>query len=191
MSQVFVIMGVSGCGKSTVGLALAQRLGAMFYDGDDFHPPQNVAKMAGGSPLNDDDRYPWLARLHDLLAEHLAQGETAVLACSALKKKYRDQLRQGNEGVRLVYLQGSLNLIWERMAARQDHYMKPVMLQSQFDALEPPSPQNTMIISVEHSVEDIVDYIIQEFDLNSQAEGTSELDENVQNRNGDPPRHRI
>ena len=191
MSQVFVIMGVSGCGKSTVGLALAQRLGAMFYDGDDFHPPQNVAKMAGGSPLNDDDRYPWLARLHDLLAEHLAQGETAVLACSALKKKYRDQLRQGNEGVRLVYLQGSLNLIWERMAARQTHYMKPAMLQSQFDALEPPSAQNTMIISVEHSVEDIVGRIIREFGLDSQAEGASELDENVQDRNGDPPRHRI
>lgn len=75
MNQVFVIMGVSGCGKSTVGLALAQRLGAMFYDGDDFHPPENVAKMANGIPLNDDDRYPWLARLHDLIAEHLARGK--------------------------------------------------------------------------------------------------------------------
>lgn len=189
MNQVFVIMGVSGCGKSTVGLALAQRLGAMFYDGDDFHPPENVAKMANGIPLNDDDRHPWLVRLHDLIAEHLARGETAVLACSALKKKYRDQLRQGNNGVRLVYLQGSLDLIWERMAARQSHYMKPDMLQSQFDTLEPPSPQNALIISVEHSVEDIVEQIIHQFGVESQAEGTSEPYENVQDRNGDTPCH--
>ncbi len=161
MTAVVVIMGVSGCGKTTVGVAVAQKLGASFYDGDDFHPPQNVAKMSNGIPLDDDDRYPWLARLHDLIADHLARGETAVIACSALKKKYRDQLRQGNDGVRIVYLQGSLNLIWERMAARQAHYMKADMLQSQFETLQPPSPHNTLIISVEHSVDSIVDYILQ------------------------------
>jgi gluconokinase len=161
MTTVFVIMGVSGCGKTTVGLALAQKLGAPFFDGDDFHPPQNVAKMSQGIPLDDDDRYPWLARLHDLIADHLARGESAVIACSALKKKYRDQLRQGNEGIRIVYLQGSFNLIWERMAARPAHYMKAEMLHSQFEALEPPSPHNTLIISVERSVDRIVDYIMQ------------------------------
>ncbi len=158
---VFVIMGVSGCGKSTVGLALANRLNCPFYDGDDFHPPENVAKMASGTPLNDDDRYPWLARLHDLIETHLEKGETAVLACSALKKKYRDQLRQGNDGIRFVHLQGSQALIWERMQARQSHYMKADMLQSQFEALETPSPNNTLIISVENDVEEIVEQIIQ------------------------------
>ncbi|WP_420628922.1 gluconokinase [Candidatus Leptofilum sp.] len=158
---VFVVMGVSGSGKTTVGLALAERLGCPFYDGDDFHPPENVAKMASGTPLNDDDRYPWLVRLHSLIADHLERGETAVLACSALKKKYRDQLRQGNDGVKFVHLQGSLNLIWERMVARQTHYMKADMLQSQFDALEVPSPDNTLIINVENDVESIVTHIIQ------------------------------
>lgn len=161
MTTVFVIMGVSGSGKTTVGLALAQKLGVPFYDGDNFHPPENVAKMASGIPLDDDDRYPWLVRLHDLIADHLARGETAVVACSALKKNYRDQLRQGNEGVYLVYLQGSLNLIRERMQARQAHFMKAEMLHSQFEALEPPSAHNTLIVSVEQGVDSIVNYILQ------------------------------
>jgi gluconokinase len=117
--------------------------------------------MAGGTPLNDDDRYPWLVRLHDLIRAHLEMGETAVLACSALKKKYRDQLRGGNDGVCFVHLQGSLNLIWERMKARQAHYMKADMLQSQFGTLETPSADNTLNISVENDVESIVEHIIQ------------------------------
>ncbi len=158
---VFVVMGVSGCGKTTIGMALADKLGCPFYDGDDFHPPENIAKMSSGIPLDDADRYPWLARLHDLIADHLGRGETAVLACSALKKKYRDQLREGNDDVYIIYLKGSLNLIWERMETRQAHYMKAEMLQSQFEALEPPSPHNTLIISVEHSVDNIVEHIIQ------------------------------
>lgn len=161
MGQVFVMMGVSGSGKTTVGKALAQRLGAPFYDGDDFHPPQNVAKMASGVPLDDADRHPWLARLHDLIREHLARGETAVVACSALKQKYRDQLRHGNDGLIFVYLQGSFDLLWERMKTRQAHFMKADMLQSQFATLEPPSPHNTLVISVEHNVERIVQLIIQ------------------------------
>ncbi|MCB9419963.1 MAG: gluconokinase [Ardenticatenaceae bacterium] len=161
MSRVYVIMGVSGSGKTTVGRALAERLGVPFYDGDDFHPPENVAKMANGIPLNDTDRHPWLARLHDLIAEHEARGETAVLACSALKKKYRDQLREGNDNISIVYLEGSYDLIWERMAVRQAHYMKADMLQSQFDTLEPPSSANTLIINTKHNVSTIVDSIIQ------------------------------
>ena len=161
MTTVFVIMGVSGSGKTTVGLALAQKLGAPFYDGDDFHPPQNVAKMANGIPLDDADRHPWLVRLHDLIAGHLARGRTAVIACSALKKKYRDQLRQENEGLSIVYLKGSLNLLWERMKVRKDHYMKAEMLHSQFEALEPPSPHNTLIINVEEGLDSIIDHIIQ------------------------------
>lgn len=158
---VFVVMGVSGCGKTTVGMALAEKLGCTFYDGDDFHPAENVAKMASGKPLNDDDRHPWLARLHDLITDHLARGETAVLACSALKKKYRNQLREGNDEITIVYLQGSYDLIWQRMTARPGHYMKANMLQSQFDALEPPSPQNTLIANVAQPVANILAQILQ------------------------------
>jgi gluconokinase len=160
MTAVYVLMGVSGCGKSTVGEALAQRLGCPFYDGDDFHPPQNVAKMASGRPLNDDDRTPWLARLHDLIARHLERGETAVLACSALKKRYREQLREGNEGLRFVYLQGDFELIWRRMQERPAHYMKADMLQSQFADLEEPGEDEAMIAGIEGDVRRIVESIL-------------------------------
>ena len=156
MNQVFVITGVSGSGKTTVGIALAERLDVPFYDGDDFHPAENVAKMANGQPLNDDDRYPWLARLHDLIANHLAKGQSAVVACSALKNKYRDQLRQGNQGMRIIYLQGSFELILGRMKARKDHFMKADMLQSQFDTLESPSAHNTLIVSIDGEVDEII-----------------------------------
>ncbi len=158
MSNVFVVMGVSGCGKTTVGQAMAKHFGCPFYDGDDFHPPENVAKMVSGVPLNDDDRAPWLARLHDLLAEHIGRGETAVLACSALKKKYRDQL-QVNGRVQFVYLHGSFDLIWQRMQARKNHYMKAEMLQSQFDTLEPPSVDEALIIYIDRDIESILKLI--------------------------------
>jgi len=160
MSQVFVVMGVSGCGKTTVGQALAERLNCPFYDGDDFHPAENVAKMANGTPLNDNDRAPWLARLAALLQEHLDRGETAVLACSALKKKYRDQLRV-NDQVQFIFLEGSFDLIWQRMQARQNHYMKADMLQSQFDTLEPPTDNEAVTISINQEVEAIVNQILQ------------------------------
>lgn len=156
---VYVIMGVSGCGKTTVGMALAKRLGCPFYDGDDFHPPENVAKMASGVPLNDDDRYPWLVRLHDLLAEHVERGETAVLACSALKKKYRDQLQVNNE-TRFIFLHGSFDLIWQRMQARKNHYMKAEMLQSQFDTLESPTNDEAFIIAIDQPAYEIVQAIM-------------------------------
>ena len=141
MTSVYVVMGVSGSGKTTVGQALARALDCPFYDADDFHPPENVAKMAGGVPLTDADRAPWLARLHKLLADHVQRKQTAVLACSALKEAYRERLRRGLSGVRFIYLQGDFDLIRERMQARENHYMKAEMLQSQFDALEPP-PQH-------------------------------------------------
>lgn len=159
--RVYVVMGVSGSGKTSVGRALAQRLEAPFYDGDDFHPPENVAKMARGVPLDDTDRHPWLLRLQALIAEHLARGATAVVACSALKKRYRDLLCNGNDGVDVIFLQGSMERIWERMAAREEHYMQPEMLASQFDALEPPSPQDALVVSIEPPVETIVDRILE------------------------------
>lgn len=160
MHRVYIIMGVSGCGKSTVGQTLAEQLSLPFYDGDDFHPPENVAKMSQGIPLTDTDRLPWLARLHDLAAEHLARESGAVIACSALKKAYRDQLRGDLEGVQFVYLQGSFDLIWSRMSTRQNHYMKADMLQSQFDTLEAPLPDEALIFSVTDSPQAIVERIV-------------------------------
>jgi len=149
-------MGVSGCGKSTVGQALADHFGCPFYDGDDFHPPENVAKMASGTPLNDEDRAPWLAVLHDLLAAHGEKGETAVLACSALKKNYREQLRAGNKSIRFVYLQGDFDLIWQRMQTRPHHYMKAEMLQSQFDTLEAPDASEALALPIAMSIPDMI-----------------------------------
>ncbi len=156
---VYVMMGVSGCGKTSVGKALAERLNCPFYDGDDFHPSENVAKMASGIPLNDDDRYPWLGRLHDLIEAYLKRGETAVLTCSALKKKYREQLAGGNTGVVFVFLRGSFDLIWARMQARQNHYMKAEMLQSQFEILEPPGVDESLIIDIDQDIAKIVKQI--------------------------------
>ncbi len=161
MAMVFVMMGVSGCGKTTIGRALAQHLRCPFYDGDDFHPPENVAKMGAGHPLNDEDRAPWLARLSALIGDHLAKGEPAVLACSALKKSYREQLRAGNEGILFIHLQGDFPLIWQRMQARHNHYMKAEMLQSQFDTLEPPGPDEAITIPIYEDVDTILRRIIQ------------------------------
>jgi gluconokinase len=131
---IVVVMGVAGCGKSTVGALLAERLGAEFLDGDDFHPPGNVAKMAAGTPLTDQDRAPWLERLN----AELRRREHAVLACSALKESYRRALGRG-VACRFVHLRGSLELIRARMAARQHRYMPVTLLESQFAALEPPA----------------------------------------------------
>lgn len=158
-SCVYIVMGVSGCGKSTIGQELAAALDSPFYDGDDFHPPQNVAKMARGEPLDDDDRAPWLARLADLIADHLARGETAVLACSALKRRYRDQLRV-SDAVRFIYLVGDFDTIWARMQARSGHYMKPEMLHSQFAALEAPAVDEALPVAVDRPVTEIMPLIL-------------------------------
>jgi len=156
----YVVMGVSGCGKTTVGEALAAHLNCPFYDGDDFHSPENVAKMASGVPLNDADRAPWLASLADLIRDHLARGETAVLASSALRKSYRDQLRV-DDRVRFIFLDGDFDLIWGRMQARQDHYMKAEMLRSQFDALERPDESVAIRIDIDQDVSDILQQVIE------------------------------
>ncbi len=138
-------MGVSGCGKSTVGRLLAGQLGWPFFDADDYHPPENVAKMAAGRPLTDADRSPWLDTLHALLADHLRRGASLVLACSALKAAYRQRLADGLD-VRFVHLQGDFGLIYRRMQARRGHYMRPEMLRSQFADLEPPADALTLDI---------------------------------------------
>jgi gluconokinase len=153
-----IVMGVSGSGKTTVGKMLASRLGWDFFDADEFHSPENVAKMAAGVPLADEDRSPWLARLHDLLAGTLRAGRHPILACSALKERYRDELRAGNANLRVVYLKGSFDLIRARMKDRPDHYMKPEMLRSQFDALE--EPPDAWVAEVARPPEKIVEYIL-------------------------------
>ncbi|OBF58964.1 gluconate kinase [Mycobacterium sp. 852002-53434_SCH5985345] len=129
-----VVMGVSGSGKSTVGAALARRLRVPFVDADSLHPPANIAKMAAGEPLDDDDRYPWLDKVGEWLAGHRDGG---VASCSALKRKYRDQLRTHCPQVEFLHLAGSPALISGRLAARTGHFMPAGLLRSQFDALEP------------------------------------------------------
>ena len=132
--MIVLVMGVSGSGKNTVGELLAQRLGFEFIDGDDYHPQANVAKMAAGTPLTDADRWPWLDRLNFILRDKTH----AVLACSALKAAYRERLQQGIDDFRIVYLQGSEELIGKRVAGRRHRYMPPSLLASQFATLEPP-----------------------------------------------------
>jgi gluconokinase len=149
-------MGVSGCGKTTVGHALADALGCPFYDGDDFQPEENIARMSSGTPLTDADRWPWLERLHALLGEHARRDETVVLACSALKRSYRDRLCAGIEGVRIVHLEGDFDLIYARMQERLGHYMKPDLLRSQFETLETPAAEEALILDIAEPVEAIV-----------------------------------
>ena len=152
-------MGVSGSGKSTIGRLLAEKLGVDFYDGDDYHPKANVIKMKQGRPLNDSDREGWLDRLNLVATEHAEEG--AVIACSALKKKYRKRLGKGIEDhVVFIYLEGSFKLISNRLAQRKGHFMPPDLLRSQFHALQ--VPENAISISIEHSPAYIVDLILKE-----------------------------
>lgn len=131
-----VVMGVSGCGKSTIGAGLAQALGLRFVEGDELHPPRNVALMAAGTPLTDEDRREWLEAVARVLAD--AKDDGVVVSCSALKRRYRDLLRASAPDLTLVHLRGEPALLAERLAARKGHYMPPSLLQSQLDTLEPP-----------------------------------------------------
>lgn len=147
-------MGVSGAGKSTVGRALAERLGYPFLDADEFHPPQNVAKMASGTPLTDADRAPWLEALN----RRLRDLPDAVLACSALKASYREQLAQGVPDCRIVHLRGTIEVIRERLAARQHRYMPASLLESQYATLEP--PRDAIEVGISASIPDCVEAIV-------------------------------
>jgi gluconokinase len=143
MALRIVVMGVSGCGKSTVGEGLAQALGLPFVEGDVLHPPRNVALMAAGTPLTDGDRQGWLEAVADRLAQ--AQEGGLVVSCSALKRCYRDLLRASAPDLLLVYLTGEPGLLASRMHARTGHYMPPMLLQSQLDTLEPPQPDERVL----------------------------------------------
>ena len=157
-AKFLIVMGVAGSGKTVVGQALAARLGWDFYDADDFHPAENVARMKSGIPLDDESRVPWLAVLHDLISARLMEKKPGVLACSALKERYRQPLLEGNPGVQMIYLKGSYELILSRLQARSGHYMKPDMLRSQFDTLEEPS--TALTVDVTPPVNEIVSAIV-------------------------------
>jgi carbohydrate kinase (thermoresistant glucokinase family) len=159
MIKAIIVMGVSGCGKSTVGSALAEKLGWQFADADQYHPQANVEKMRAGQPLNDADREPWLIRLNQLLKNAINSNQPTVLACSALKQSYRNTLSDGiaNE-TQFVHLSGSFELIEQRMNARQHEYMPISLLRSQFALLEPPS--NALVIDINQSTNHIVSEIV-------------------------------
>ena len=148
---ILIVMGVSGSGKTTLGHRLAERLGWPFQEGDDFHPAANVIKMSQGVPLTDEDRRPWLQALKQLIDNHIECGDSMVLTCSALKQAYRDTLKNGHDNVRFIYLQGSHDIILERVRHRHGHYMPVDLLQSQFDALE--EPTDAICVDLEWSPE--------------------------------------
>jgi len=161
--QALILMGVSGSGKTAVGELLSQKLGWPFFDGDDFHPKENVEKMAAGIPLDDDDRIPWLMNLHDLIADHLAERKSLLLACSALKQSYRDLLLEGNPDTLFIHLKGDFGLIMSRMQARSGHYMKSEMLYSQFETLE--EPTEALTVDIGQNLDRITEEIIKQLHL--------------------------
>lgn len=155
--MIIIVMGVSGCGKTTISKLLSERTGLSYYDADDFHPQSNIDKMSNNIPLNDTDRWPWL----ESLAQNMASWESnggAVLACSALKEAYREILASGTADLIWVYLSGTFDLIRSRMESRNGHYMKASLLRSQFEALE--VPEYGLNISIDNDPIEIVNLII-------------------------------
>jgi gluconokinase len=159
MTSPVVVMGVSGSGKSTVGAALAQRLRVPFADADDFHPPANIAKMTAGQPLDDDDRYAWLEAIGQWLSQHCRDG--GVMSCSALRRRYRDQLRRHCPDVEFLHLSGTPEVIGQRQASRIGHFMPAALMASQFDTLEPlQADERGVAIDVDQDIDAIIDRYI-------------------------------
>eukprot|EP01120_Amphizonella_sp_Union-15-10_P012629 TRINITY_DN5649_c0_g2_i1.p1 TRINITY_DN5649_c0_g2~~TRINITY_DN5649_c0_g2_i1.p1 ORF type:complete len:190 (+),score=32.33 TRINITY_DN5649_c0_g2_i1:48-572(+) len=161
--RIFLLMGVSGSGKSTFGVELEKKTGCKFYDGDDFHPEENKNKMARGVPLNDEDRRVWLQIIRDLIQQKIKAKECCFIACSALKKSYRQMLRQSDNQVVTIYLKGSYELIEKRLLHRKGHFMPTSLLKSQFETLEEPNQdeENVFVVDISKSVSDVVNDIIQ------------------------------
>jgi len=158
-----IVMGVSGSGKSTIAASLAERLNWVYEDGDRFHPASNVAKMRAGQPLTDQDRWPWLQAIAGEIDRVCESGGHVVIACSALKRAYRDVLVHGRVDVRIVYLKGTQLLIADRLARRKGHFMPPGLLDSQFQTLEPPAAdENPITVSIDAPVETVVEDIVRQ-----------------------------
>lgn len=156
--HVFVLMGVSGSGKSAVANAVAHQLKAAFLDGDFLHPRANIQKMSEGHPLNDDDRKPWLQAINDAAFAMQRTNDVSLIVCSALKKQYRDILRKGNENLSFVYLKGDFDTIESRLRARKGHFFKPQMLVTQFETLQEPGPDegNVLIVDINQTLDEVV-----------------------------------
>ena len=157
--KLFVVMGVSGCGKSSVAKELAVRTGGLFLDADDFHPSQNKEKMRSGIPLTDEDRWGWLNALNRELKNLAKHGRSVFLACSAIRQVYRDRLAAGLSDLRFIYLKGSKELIMQRLQSRQDHFMSPALLESQFSTLE--EPKSAIVVPIDDALPQIVIKILE------------------------------
>ncbi|CAG2143724.1 Thermoresistant gluconokinase [Cupriavidus yeoncheonensis] len=156
--MIYILMGVSGSGKSTVGEMLAQRLGCAFHDADEFHSAANKAKMHAGIPLTDEDRWPWLAAMRAAIDAARAEGRTHVFTCSALRQVYRDRLTPPDGGVTFVYMKGDASVIGSRLSARTDHFFNPALLQSQLDTLE--EPQGALVLDIRQTPQALVQAIL-------------------------------
>ncbi|MEV7973733.1 gluconokinase [Cellulomonas sp. NPDC089187] len=164
--QHLVVMGVAGSGKTTVATILADRLGWPYAEADTFHPQANIDKMSAGTPLTDDDRWPWLGAIRDWLTERTRSGQSAIVTCSALKVAYRDVLREAEGRVRFVHLDGSLEQIGERMAGRSGHFMPPSLLPSQFETLQPlGEDEDGVVIPVGVSPQSVADAALRELGI--------------------------
>jgi carbohydrate kinase (thermoresistant glucokinase family) len=164
--RIVLLMGVAGSGKSTTGQNLARHLGWEFRDADTFHPPANIAKMKSGAPLTDEDRWPWLDAIGSWVDDRRRDGGTGIVSCSALRRRYRDRLREGRPEMALVFLDGSFATIAERMQRRKGHFMPPALLQSQFDTLERPGPdEHAVQVSVTMAPRKVVERIVKELRL--------------------------
>ncbi|MGB3745954.1 MAG: gluconokinase [Xanthobacteraceae bacterium] len=174
--SVLVVMGVSGSGKSTIAAMLAQRLHWVYEDGDWFHPKSNIEKMHHGEPLNDQDRWPWLDAIAEWIDATRRAGGHGIVACSALKRVYRDILIGDRRDVRLIFLKGDRNLIARRIAARADHFMPPALLDSQFKGLEEPQPdERPIVVSIVRHPRDIVEAIVEKLGIESVAAETGRV----------------
>ena len=159
--MIIIVMGICGSGKTTLGRRLAERLGIRFVEGDDYHLPENVAKMATGHPLTDADRWPWLRRLAAAMGEWDGKGESVVVSCSALRRDYRELLRGGARDVRFVFLEGAVELVRERMAGREGHFMPIALIDSQIADLEDPRGEPGVIAAnIGGTPDEIVDHIV-------------------------------